>query len=358
MTQAAIELHQVTKRFAEFEAVKQLNLTIGKGEFFSIVGPSGCGKTTTLKMIAGFEYPTEGSIILSGQEVKHLPPYKRNVNTVFQNYALFPHMNVFQNVAYPLKIAKVAKNEIIKRVAQSLEMVSMTPFIDRSINQLSGGQRQRIALARALIHKPEVLLLDEPLSALDFHLRQDMQRMLKQIQREVKITFIYITHDQGEALSLSDRIAVMEKGILHQVGTPEEIYETPKTKFVAGFIGKTNLLAGRMASAHEFVSDRGLRIQTLDNIHVIKEENLYISIRPEKLRLRAENDHYINRVKAICIEETYYGAEKEITLELVGGIQMLLRQTKDGSDQVLSPGQEIELYFRPEDAVVVKEQEG
>lgn len=353
---AVVELQQVSKRFGDYEAIKNLNLSIGKGEFFSIVGPSGCGKTTTLKMIAGFEYPTEGSVILSGKLSNDTPPYKRNVNTVFQNYALFPHMNVYDNVAYPLKIKKVHKEEIRQRVKESLEMVSMDLFINRSPQELSGGQKQRIALARSLISKPEILLLDEPLSALDFHLRQEMQQMLKHLQREVNITFVYITHDQGEALSLSDRIAVMEKGVLHQVGTPEEIYENPKTKFVAGFIGKTNLLVGKMETETNFVGDEGVNIQTEPRLMMMGEEQVYLSIRPEKLRTKKEDERYINHILAVFVEEIYYGSEKEWTFELSWGTKILLKQALTDGNERFAVGERVKLYFRAEDAIILKDQ--
>ncbi|AIQ14420.1 ABC transporter ATP-binding protein [Paenibacillus durus] len=353
--QAVVELRQVSKRFGNYEAIKDLNLSIRRGEFFSIVGPSGCGKTTTLKMIAGFDHATEGAVYLSGTSANHIPPYKRNVNTVFQNYALFPHMTVYDNVAYPLKLRKVPKNEIRSRVIESLKMVSMDQFLDRSPNQLSGGQKQRVALARALISKPEVLLLDEPLSALDFHLRQEMQRVLKHLQREVDITFVYITHDQGEALSLSDRIAVMKNGVLHQVGSPEEIYEMPQTSFVAGFIGKSNLIKGRMEGPTRFVSDAGLQAMTNEASNLSGEPHVYISVRPEKLRISKDDERYVNRLSAVFVEETYYGADRELTFREAGGTHILMKQQKDDGNVKFSEGESVDLFFRPEDAVIVKE---
>ena len=237
-----VRLEKVTKRFSDFVAVEEADFDIGEGEFFSMLGPSGCGKTTTLRMIAGFEQPTSGRILLQGQDVSSTPPHKRDVNTVFQNYALFPHMNVFDNVAFGLRNKKVKDSVVKQRVGELLEVVRLPEFAERKPNQLSGGQKQRVALARALVNHPSALLLDEPLSALDLKLRQAMQLELKRIQREVGITFIFVTHDQEEALTMSDRIAVMTQGRVDQIGTPTEIYSSPRTAFVAGFIGSANLL--------------------------------------------------------------------------------------------------------------------
>lgn len=242
-----VELREVTKAFHDLVAVDGISLTIDKGEFFSLLGPSGCGKTTTLRMIAGFEDPTEGEILILGVPVRGIPPYRRNVNTVFQSYALFPHMNVFENVAFGLKQKRVPGHEIRKKVSEVLEMVKLSGVTRRKIRELSGGQQQRVALARSLIMHPSVLLLDEPLGALDQKLRKEMQLELKRLQREVRITFILVTHDQEEALTLSDRIAVMNKGKIEQIGTPQEIYEQPQSKFVADFIGIANFLTGKIA---------------------------------------------------------------------------------------------------------------
>jgi spermidine/putrescine transport system ATP-binding protein len=237
-----IELDSVTKHFGDYVAVEHADFAIAQGEFFSMLGPSGCGKTTTLRMIAGFETPTSGRILLEGTDVSNTPPYKRDVNTVFQNYALFPHMSIFDNVAFGLRTAKVPADQVRTRVMEMLEVVRLPDMADRRPNQLSGGQQQRIALARALVNHPAALLLDEPLGALDLKLRQVMQLELKRIQRDVGITFVFVTHDQEEALTMSDRIAVMTQGRVDQIGTPTEIYHTPTTPFVAGFIGTANLL--------------------------------------------------------------------------------------------------------------------
>jgi len=241
---AVIKLDSVRKEFGAFVAVQKADFSIGKGEFFSMLGPSGCGKTTTLMMIAGFDMPTSGRILLDGDDVSTVPPYKRNVNTVFQQYALFPHMSVFDNVAFGLKSKKVGSAEIKSRATDMLDVVRLGEFAHRRPAQLSGGQQQRVALARALVNLPSALLLDEPLAALDLKLRQAMQLELKRIQREVGITFVFVTHDQEEAITMSDRIAVMSSGVVEQIGTPEEIYNSPASVFVAGFIGTANLLPG------------------------------------------------------------------------------------------------------------------
>src|SRR5205823_5599115 len=237
---------RVTKRFSDVVAVDDLSLEIGQGEFFSLLGPSGCGKTTTLRMIGGFEDPTAGTVYLRGRDVTELPPYKRNVNTVFQSYALFPHLNVFDNVAFGLRRKKVQRADVDRRVRESLRLVGLSQMETRKPSQLSGGQQQRVALARALVNHPQVLLLDEPLGALDLKLRKQMHLELKRIQDEVGITFVYVTHDQEEAMTMSNRIAVMEDGRIKQIGEPEDVYEHPRTEYVAGFLGASNLLAGRI----------------------------------------------------------------------------------------------------------------
>ena len=263
----AVRLQGVVKRFADVTAVDGVDLDVFEGEFFSMLGPSGSGKTTCLRMIAGFDAPTEGSILLDGQDVSRLAPYERNVNTVFQDYALFPHMSVAENVEYGLRVKKVAKHERRTRVDEALAMVQLLALGGRKPAQLSGGQRQRVALARALVNRPKVLLLDEPLGALDLKLRQAMQIELKEIQQEVGLTFIYVTHDQEEALTMSDRLAVFNHGNIEQVGTPAEVYERPATGFVAGFVGVSNVLDGEVAK------------QIAGDAHAF-------TIRPEKIAMR------------------------------------------------------------------------
>ena len=262
----AVRLEGVVKRFGEVEAVAGIDLEVGDGEFFSMLGPSGSGKTTTLRMIAGFELPSAGRILLHGEDVSHRPPFERDVNTVFQDYALFPHMSVADNVGYGLMVRKVPREERRRRVADALRMVRLEGYDERRPSQLSGGQRQRVALARALVNRPRVLLLDEPLGALDLKLREEMQIELKAIQHQVGITFIYVTHDQVEALTMSDRLAVFNRGRIEQVGTPAEVYERPATIFVAGFVGTSNLLVGEAARA------------------IVGAEGTF-TVRPEKIRL-------------------------------------------------------------------------
>ena len=270
-TPPAVDLAGVEKRFGDLVAVRHLDLQIEPGEFFSIIGPSGCGKTTTLRMIAGFEDPTAGRISVSGKDVTGVRPYRRPVNTVFQSYALFPHLDVFENVAFGLREARVGKAEVRARVAEAISLVQLEGRERSRPRKLSGGQQQRVALARALVNRPDVLLLDEPLGALDLKLREDMQLELKQIQQQVGITFIYVTHDQGEALTMSDRMAVFNRGRVEQIGAPADVYERPATQFVAGFVGTSNLLTGQVALA------------------VVGEEGTY-TVRPEKIRMAGPDE--------------------------------------------------------------------
>ena len=263
---AAVRFEKVSRHFGDVKAVDEVGLEIGDGEFFSMLGPSGSGKTTCLRMIAGFDRPTSGHIYLYGQDVSNLPPYERDINTVFQDYALFPHMNVGDNIAYGLMIKRVPKAERMKRMEEMLDLVQLTGFAERKPSQLSGGQRQRVALARALINHPKVLLLDEPLGALDLKLRQQMQVELKSIQKRVGITFIFVTHDQEEAITMSDRIAVFSQGRIEQVGTPSDIYERPASAFVAGFVGTSNLVSGEVAK----------RLTGSDQTFSIRPEKIHI----------------------------------------------------------------------------------
>lgn len=282
-----VEIKNVNKFYGETHVVKNLNMTVYEGEFLSILGPSGCGKTTTLRMIAGFEQQTKGDITVEGEPVEDKEPFDRNVNTVFQSYALFPHMNIHDNIAFGLKMKKIPKNEIKDRVAEVISMVRLEGFEKRFPSQLSGGQKQRVAIARAIINRPRVLLLDEPLGALDMKLRKQMQIELKRLQKKLGITFIYVTHDQEEALTMSDRIAVMNGGILEQIDTPAAIYDHPRSKFVADFIGESNLFEGYV----ENISDYVYTVKTESgNIGgrgkgFLEGELIYISVRPEKTRI-------------------------------------------------------------------------
>lgn len=329
----AVELREVTKRFGNFTAVASVALSIREGEFFSLLGPSGCGKTTTLRMIAGFDLPSEGEIYLRGKPVGQLPPFKRNVNTVFQNYALFPHLTVYQNVAFGLEMKKTAKAEIERRVNEALEMVRLPNVGGRKPNQLSGGQKQRVALARALINRPEVLLLDEPLGALDLKLRKAMQLELKELQRQLGITFIFVTHDQEEALIMSDRIGVMNDGFLLQVGAPQEIYDRPANRFVADFIGETNFLPCKVLQA-----EGGLTAVTVgDNLtmqaavadELSPGQEATLAIRPEKIHIHAPDAApgdgeavYSGRV----VEAAFLGTDTRFSVELADGIVLEVRQ--------------------------------
>lgn len=305
----SVRLTGLTKRFGEdVLAVDSVDLSVAEGEFFSLLGPSGCGKTTTLRMIAGFEFPTEGSIMIHGEEMGLQPANRRPVNTVFQSYALFPHMSIEENVGFGLKMKKLDSSEIDQRVKRALDMVQLSHRSGASSKQLSGGQQQRVALARALVNEPEVLLLDEPLGALDLKLRQAMQLELKELQQRVGITFVYVTHDQDEALTMSDRIGVMSEGQLLQVGTPEEIYERPKSRFVADFIGEINLLP---AVALDSRSIRMMDGQTLTAAHSAEPgSEITIAIRPERFSLHDSADELgpgRSSIKGKIIRRIYHG---------------------------------------------------
>jgi ABC-type Fe3+/spermidine/putrescine transport system ATPase subunit len=343
-----VELRGVSKIYAGSDdaAVSDMHLSIDEGEFFSILGSSGSGKTTTLRMIAGFEQPTTGSVLLDGIDTTGIPPFRRDVNTVFQNYALFPHMKVEANVAYPLKMAGAPKREIAPRVEEALERVSMTGYEKRLPHQLSGGQRQRVALARALIRRPRLLLLDEPLGALDLKLRESMLIVLKHLQRDVGITFIYVTHDQGEALAMSDRVAVMNGGRVEQLATPTEIYDRPATSFVAGFIGKTNLL--------DCVHAGGMKGTAGSMSLALPEEpddsRFVLSVRPEAIVVGEASRGLANHYTATVGDILFLGHERELMAD-VGGQRLTVR----GGNRSLGPGDEIEIGWDPEDAVIVKE---
>jgi len=309
---AAIELVGVEKEFTagghDVRAVDRIDLRIAEGEFFSLLGPSGCGKTTTLRMIAGFEEPTSGQILLHGRDVVGVPPFRRDVNMVFQQYALFPHMDVFENVAFGLRRKKVARDEIARRVAEALALVELEGRERRRPRQLSGGQQQRVALARALVNRPRALLLDEPLGALDLKLRQAMQLELKRIQREVGITFVYVTHDQEEALTMSDRLVVMDAGRIEQLGSPRELYEYPATRFVANFIGTSNILTGRLERKGDAWALAGLgpdqRVLVTDAGETSQGQEVELAVRPEKMVLRTESDPPARDLCALRVKVT------------------------------------------------------
>lgn len=351
-----VELRGVNKEYGHNHVVKNLNLKVNEGEFLTLLGPSGCGKTTTLRMIAGFEEPTSGSIKVEGEAVEEKEPYERNVNTVFQNYALFPHKTIYDNIAYGLKMKKESKEEIKKRVMQMMDMVQLRGFEKRYPNQLSGGQKQRVAIARALINRPRVLLLDEPLGALDLKLRKQMQLELKRLQRKLNITFIYVTHDQEEALTMSDRIAVMHNGELEQLDTPGEIYEHPKTGFVATFIGETNTFAGCISKIE------GEEIEvTLENGKVsgcgkdfLMLEYIIVSVRPEKMKysmMPVDGFTLAAQVK----DYVYVGSVIKCIAALPNGNEIKIGRL--AGEELPETGTCIYLYWDREDAVLIHSKE-
>ncbi|MBU2666859.1 ABC transporter ATP-binding protein [Actinoplanes bogorensis] len=332
MSTHAIALSGLRKSFGPVEAVAGIDLEIADGEFFSMLGPSGSGKTTVLRMIAGFELPTAGTVSLSGRDVTKLPPYERDVNTVFQDYALFPHLNVIENVEYGLKVRKVARKERRTRAEAALDAVRLGHLKDRRPGAMSGGQRQRVALARALVNRPKVLLLDEPLGALDLKLREQMQVELKQIQRDVGITFVFVTHDQDEALTMSDRVAVFDAGRIAQVGTPEEVYDHPATSFVAGFVGTSNLLSG--AAAEQLLGRAGT-----------------FSVRPEKITMTAGEP-----ANGVVAEVIYAGPVTRFVVDLDAGARMVVvEQNRRTGTKSLSEmrGKRVRLTWQDEHVIEI-----
>jgi spermidine/putrescine transport system ATP-binding protein len=352
---AVIVLDHVSKRFSDFVAVHDADFAIGQGEFFSMLGPSGCGKTTTLRMIAGFEAPSEGRILLEGEDVSRTPPYRRNVNTVFQQYALFPHMSVFDNVAFGLRSRKYPKNWVTESVGEMLEIVRMTDFARRRPAQLSGGQQQRVALARALVNKPAALLLDEPLAALDLKLRQAMQLELKRIQRDTQVTFIFVTHDQQEALTMSDHIAVMSEGWVEQIGTPTEIYHRPATPFVAGFIGEANLLPGTLEGRQgdtATVAFAGGTVSVPDAPDAAGD--VLVMVRPEKVQVGpAAPVNGQSGVPATVDEIIFRGAIVHVGMTARDGTAMVAHLADGRSLGELRPGDPAWAHWDREDAYLV-----
>ncbi len=328
MSKDMIQLVNVVKKFDENTAVNDISVNVKQGEFLTLLGPSGCGKTTTLRMIAGFEKPTSGQILLDGDHVENKEPFERNVNTVFQNYALFPHMNIFDNIAFGMKMKKISKEIIREKVLDMLKLVQLEGYENRTPDQLSGGQKQRIAIARALINNPKVLLLDEPLGALDLKLRKQMQVELKHLQRKLGITFIYVTHDQEEALTMSDRIAVMNKGKIEQIGTADEIYEKPITKFVADFIGETNLFEGQISKNESnnkvLISEDNEFPMNFDSL-TINEEIAY-AIRPERIKISNEKVEGCIALEAILKERRYVGSIVKTVMTLKNGREIIINE--------------------------------
>ena len=364
MPKADVALERVTKRFGEFTAVDDLSLAIEHGEFFSLLGPSGCGKTTTLRMIGGFEEVTSGTIRIGETEVTDLPPFQRRVNTVFQNYALFPHLDVFENIAFGLRRRKTAIGEIRHQVAFMLDLVDLAGYEKRKPNQLSGGQQQRVALARALVNNPDVLLLDEPLGALDLKLRKQMQVELKRIQSEIGITFVFVTHDQEEAMTMSDRIAVMRNGRIEQLGQPEELYERPTTEFVAGFLGVSNLLDGEVIGrAGELVEIRltdGTLVRAPEDT-VNGASQVQVGIRPEKLRVLPAGAEVadaadVNALEGIVLDASYIGVSTQYIVKTADGHKVTVYAQNletSGASEVLSDGQRVTMTWRPQHTFVI-----
>jgi spermidine/putrescine transport system ATP-binding protein len=356
----ALELDRVTKRFDDVVAVDDVSLAVDRGEFFSLLGPSGCGKTTTLRMLAGFEEPSEGRLLLDGVEATQIPPFKRPTNLVFQNYALFPHMSVYRNVAFGPRRAKLPKPEIDRRVREALHTVQMDALADRMPTQLSGGQQQRVGLARALVNDPLVLLLDEPLGALDLKLRKEMQIELKRIQREVGISFVYVTHDQEEAMTMSDRIAVMSAGRVEQLGTPREIYFHPTTRFVADFIGTANLLPATLVRAGErpqvrigeVVADAG-SIGSLPGREVVEGDPVSLMVRPETLRVVRERPEGRVALPVVVSEVIFQGTGIRLDLLGPGEAPIVALVPADASDW--RPGDRAHVQWDADRAHVVVE---
>ncbi len=349
---ADLRLADVTKRFGDFVAVDDLSLTIPAGSFFALLGPSGCGKTTTLRMVAGLEEPTSGSIFLGDRDVTYAKPYQREVNTVFQNYALFPHLDIFENVAFGLRRRKV--KDVTERVEAVLELVELAHLARRKPGQLSGGQQQRIALARAVVNRPSVLLLDEPLGALDLKLRRGMQLELKRIQLEVGLTFVHVTHDQEEAMTMADTIAVMNAGRIEQLGSPAELYESPNTTFVANFLGQSNLVAGTVtgrSGADIEVEVAGRRVALATRRNRAQGDDLLIGVRPEKIALLAATDAVpanLNRLDGgVVTDASFTGVSTQYLVQMPWGQQLTVFSQNLGVGGVVAPGTPVTLAWEP-----------
>jgi spermidine/putrescine transport system ATP-binding protein len=347
-----IRLERVTKRFDDVVAVDSISLEIPRGSFFALLGPSGCGKTTTLRMIGGFEEPDEGVIHLGEGDVTGLPPYRRDVNTVFQSYALFPHLTIFENVAFGLRRRGIGKADLRKRVGDALELVALKGLDRRKPRQLSGGQQQRVALARALVNHPRVLLLDEPLGALDLKLRKQMQLELKRIQHEVGITFVHVTHDQEEAMTMADQIAVMSDGHIEQLGSPDELYERPATAFVAGFLGVSNLLAGEADGSGSVRLRDGTLVRAPGAAG--RHGRVSVGIRPEKIRLGTGEE---NVLSGEISERSYIGVSTEYIVQTGAGAVSVYVQNVDSATRIIQSGQQVTLSWSPEATFVVETEE-
>ena len=349
-----IELIKVSKVFKDVVAVDDVNIQIKQGEFFSLLGPSGCGKTTTLRMIAGLDTPSSGDILIENEDVTDVPAYHRDVNTVFQDYAIFPHMNVYENIYYPLRMKKISRKEAHDRILNVLNLVNMDGFEHRFSNQLSGGQRQRIALARALVNEPKALLLDEPLGALDFKLRIAMQSALKELQTKLSMTFVYVTHDQTEAITMSDRIAVMNNGKVHQIGTPDEIYNNPTTAFVASFIGKMNFIEGVVTKRHADIIEvnalNTMLICKAGNYDINPDEQVLICIRPEKLHINAGGKQD-NEITPVLKRIIFRGNDYEVRA-IIGETELRAVMDHQGLKKIGEDSKSINASWDIEDAIV------
>ena len=362
MSIGQITLTSLTKQFGNTLAVDDVSLQVEGGEFFSLLGPSGCGKTTTLRVIGGFVYPTAGEVYINGELMAETPPYRRPVNTVFQNYALFPHKTVAQNIAFGLQMKKASKAETSDAVERSLDLIQLPGYGDRKPSELSGGERQRVALARALINEPTILLLDEPLSALDLKLRKQMQSELKALQRQVGITFVYVTHDQGEALALSDRMAVMNEGKILQVGTPAEIYDSPQSRFVADFIGTSNFLEGTLVSENEITltTEPLLKIICTPNSDLPLDTTVIVAIRPERFDLRTTpTSDAFNFLRGVIQDESYLGTTLQYTVQTDYPTPLITHQQNTGTRDTprFQRGDPVYLQWTPENAIVLKADE-
>jgi spermidine/putrescine transport system ATP-binding protein len=363
VTEIDVRLERVSKLFGGIAAVDDLSLDIAEGEFFSLLGPSGCGKTTTLRMIGGFEDPSLGTVYLGGRDVTDDPPYKRDVNTVFQSYALFPHLDVYENVAFGLKRKRVPSGEVEERVKKAMRLVDLVGFEERKPPQMSGGQQQRVALARALVNSPKVLLLDEPLGALDLKLRKKMQLELKRIQQEVGITFIYVTHDQEEAMTMSDRIAVMRHGRIEQLGQPEHVYENPATEFVAGFLGASNLLEGEVKEANNGMSSvllehGGTVVVPGSRIPPDAGSRVKVGVRPEKIEItRSAAPSGRNSIEGTVTMATYIGVSHQYKVSTPDGTVLTVYVQNLGADEAPHQGEGVTLSWKPEYTFAVTPQD-
>ncbi len=348
-----VRIDHVTKAFDDVVAVDDLSLEIPRGSFFALLGPSGCGKTTTLRMLGGFEEPTSGTILLGGEDVTDRPPHKRDVNTVFQSYALFPHLTIFENVAFGLRRQKVAKDQISGRVEEMLRLVELGGLGKRKPRQLSGGQQQRVALARALVCKPQVLLLDEPLGALDLKLRKQMQLFLKRLQHDVGITFVHVTHDQEEAMTMADQIAVMHGGRIEQLGAPQELYERPRTAFVAGFLGVSNLLDGVVSGGGTVRLDGAGEVHVSDGLPP-EGARVSIGVRPEKVRIGGGAS---NTLDGTIFERAYIGVSTQYLVDTPAGRLVVYVQNAETGATPAGPGDPLRMSWDPESTFVVESRE-